>query len=53
MHLVLVLVMSFSCTPDDTAIEVFLLVTPLMLVLVRYFSYTPHASFSDEFLLQS
>ena len=24
-----------------------------MLVLVRCFSYTPHASFSDEFLLQS
>ena len=53
MHLVVVLVTSFSCTPDDTSIEVFLSVTLLMLVLVRFFSYASHANFSDEFLLQS
>ena len=34
----LVLVTCFSCTPDDTSSEVFLL---------------PHASFSESFLLQT
>ena len=51
--LMLVLVKCFSCTPDDTSIEMFLSVTLLMLVLMRFFSYVPHASFNDEFLLQS
>ena len=49
----LVLVMSFSYTSDDTSIEVFLSVTSLMLVLVMSFSCTPDANFSDEFLLRS
>ena len=51
--LMLVLVRSFSCTPDDTSIEVFLTVTLLMLVLVRCLSYAPPATFSDEVFLQS
>ena len=39
-----VLVTSSSCTPDDTSIEMFLLVTLLMLVFVRSFSCTPDAN---------
>ena len=38
--LILVLMRSFSYTPDDTSSEVFLSVTLLMLILVRSFSYT-------------
>ena len=53
MHLVVALVTSFSYTPDDTSIEVFLSVTLLMLVLMRSFSCTPDANFSEEFLLYS
>ena len=44
-----VLVTCFSCTNDDTSIELFLSVTLLVLVLVRCFSYAPHASFNNEF----
>ena len=40
---------SFSCSSDDTSIEVFLSITLLVLVLVRCFSYAPHASFNNEF----
>ena len=52
MHLMLVLVMSFSYNPDATFREVFLSVTLLVLVLVRSLSYTPDASV-NEFVLQS
>ena len=57
----LVLVRGFSCTSDDTSIEVFLSVTLLVLVLVRWvffthlmlvlvscFSYAPHASLNPD-----
>ena len=44
----LVLVMSFSISPDDNFSKVFLLVTLLMLVLVMSFSCTPDANFSEE-----
>ena len=53
MHLVVDLVTSFSYTPDDTSIEVFLSVTLLMLVLVRYFSCTPDAPSREVFLLHN
>ena len=49
----LVLVRSFSYTPDDTSSEVFLSVASLMLILVMSLSCTPGANFSDEFLLHS
>ena len=56
----LVLVKCFSCTPDVTSTEVFLLphtsfnevffsVTRLMLVLVKCFSYTLHTSLERGF----
>ena len=49
-----VLVTSFSYTPDDTSVEVFLSATLLMLVSMRCFSCTPDsANFSEEFLLYS
>ena len=49
----LVCVMRFSYSPDDTFCKVFLLiVTFMMLVLVRSFSYTPDANV-NEFVLQS
>ena len=49
----IVLVRSFSHTPDASFSEEFLLLSILVLVLVRSFSYTPHASFSEEFLFYS
>ena len=49
----LVLVKSFSYTPDDTSSEVFLSVASLMLILVMNFSYISDASVNDEFVLQS
>ena len=50
-----VLVTSFSCTPDETSIVVFLSVTLMVLVLERCFSYeplayTPRAGFIEEFV---
>ena len=49
----LVLVSSFSYTPDDISSEVFLSVASLMLILVMSLSCTPGANFRDEFLLHS
>ena len=43
------LVRCYSCTPDDTSSEVFLLVTHLTVVLMKFLSYTPHTSFSEVF----
>ena len=47
----LVLVRSFSYTPDASFSEEFLF--PLELVIVRRIPYNPGASFSEEFLLHS
>ena len=48
----LILVRSFSYTPDAGFSEEFLLHSWCWF-LVRSFSYTPDASFSEEFLLHS
>ena len=48
----LVLVRSFSYTPDASFSEEFLLHSSGSF-LVRSFSYTPDAGFSEEFLLHS
>ena len=49
----LVVVRSFSYTPDASFSDEFLSHARLMLDLVRSFSYTTDARFSEEFLLHS